>query len=74
MTINGDLTVDEVMRRWPGMIEIFIRRRMLCVGCAIARFCTIREACADHNIPLSDFLAELDAESQVSDCPPHIPA
>lgn len=74
MTINGDLSVDDVMRRWPGTIELFIRYRMLCIGCSIARFCTIREACEDHNIPLSDFLAELNTLSQSSGHHPHIPA
>jgi hybrid cluster-associated redox disulfide protein len=74
MTINGDLSVDEVMRRWPGAIEIFIRWRMLCVGCSIARFCTIAEACADHHVPLQDFLAELQGQTETCEHQPPISA
>ena len=34
----ADLTVDDVMRRWPATIRVFLDFRMGCVGCPIAAF------------------------------------
>lgn len=33
-----DMTVDEVLDRWPALARVFVRYRMACVGCAMARF------------------------------------
>lgn len=61
MPIDPDLTVDEIMRRWPASIRVFIRHRMLCVGCPIAAFHTASDACREHDVPLDAFLAEIEA-------------
>jgi hybrid cluster-associated redox disulfide protein len=37
-TLTVEMTVEEVLGRWPGLASVFIRRRMACVGCAMARF------------------------------------
>ena len=34
-------TVDDVMRRWPSTIRVFIDFGMHCVGCPIATFHTV---------------------------------
>jgi hybrid cluster-associated redox disulfide protein len=33
-----DMTVDQVMNRWPDSIRVFMDFRMGCVGCPIATF------------------------------------
>ena len=40
----SDLSVDEIMDRWPATIRVFIRHDILCIGCAIGRFHTLGEA------------------------------
>jgi hybrid cluster-associated redox disulfide protein len=32
------VTVAEVMDRWPQTVPVFVRHRMVCVGCPIASF------------------------------------
>ena len=49
-TIDPDMPVDEIMRRWPATIRTMIRHRMLCVGCPIGIFHTVAEAAAAHAI------------------------
>ncbi|MBX3532685.1 MAG: DUF1858 domain-containing protein [Rhizobiaceae bacterium] len=44
------MTVDEIMRRWPAAIRVFIRNRMLCIGCPIGVFHTVRDACDAHDL------------------------
>ena len=47
-----DLSVGEVMARWPATIGVFVERRMHCVGCPIGLFHTVVEAATEHQVPL----------------------
>lgn len=59
--ITAGQSVDDVMRRWPGTIPIFVRHRMACVGCAVGQYHTIAEASAEYGLIASVFLEELRA-------------
>jgi hybrid cluster-associated redox disulfide protein len=59
--IAFDNPVDEIMRRWPSTIRVFLRFRMACVGCPIAGFHTVADACREHQVDPAAFLAELRA-------------
>lgn len=59
--IQPDLSVDEIMRRWPATIGVFMRMQMLCVGCPIGTFHTIVEACTEHGVLEDAFSRELEA-------------
>jgi hybrid cluster-associated redox disulfide protein len=56
----ADLTVAEVMDRWPQTIPIFFRYRMMCVGCPIAPFETLAEVAVIYGLNPSCFLNELE--------------
>ena len=60
-TIQPDLSVDAIMRRWPATISVFMRRQMLCVGCPIGSFHTVMQACAEHGLDEAYFRVELQA-------------
>jgi hybrid cluster-associated redox disulfide protein len=60
-TIDPDMPVDEIMRRWPATIGVMIRHGMLCVGCPIGSFHTVSEACAEHEVEEELFVRELVA-------------
>jgi len=53
--------VDEVLRDCPRSAEVFIHRRMHCVGCPIASFHSVEEACNEHGQRLDDVVADLQA-------------
>lgn len=57
--LTADLSVEEVIRRWPAVARVFVQRRMHCVGCDIAPFETVTEACHIYGQPLAAVLAEL---------------
>lgn len=66
--LTYDLTVSEVLRRWPQTAEVFLHRRMACVGCAIAPFETISEVCEIYKLNPEEFLQELqDVSRSTSD-------
>jgi len=60
-TIDPDMPVDDIMRRWPATIRLFLQRGMLCIGCPIGVFHTVMDACNAHSINPETFAAELDA-------------
>lgn len=58
-TIDPNMTVDEIMRRWPETIRVMIRNRVLCIGCPIGIFHTVADACDAHRIDVDAFSEEL---------------
>jgi hybrid cluster-associated redox disulfide protein len=64
LTIDPDMTVDEIMRRWPATIRVFIRHKMLCIGCPIGIFHTIQDACEAHRLDEQTFSHEILAAMQ----------
>ena len=56
----GEMTVEDVLRRWPKTADVFGRHNMACVGCPVAPFYTVSEAAAVYKLSPSDFVAELE--------------
>ena len=63
-TPTPDMTVDQVMNRWPASIRVFMDFRMGCVGCPIASFHSVDEASREHKIDGDAFLLALCAGVQ----------
>ena len=61
MPIASHSLVDDVMSRWPATIRVFLDFRMSCVGCPIAGFHSVGDACGEHGIDRENFLAALRA-------------
>lgn len=58
---TADLTLSEIMDRWPQTVPVFIRHGMLCVGCPIGPFHTITDACVAYYLDETFFRRELKA-------------
>ena len=56
---DPDLPLADLMTEWPQTIHVFVRHKMLCVGCLISPFHTVAEACAEYHLDEEAFLAEL---------------
>lgn len=70
-----DLTVAELLERWPAASAPFIQHRLACLGCSFSAFDTVREALEIHSLPEAHFLATLRAALALStpalpDAPP----
>lgn len=59
--IGDELTVDEVMRRWPPTMAVFVRLKLNCVGCDMAPFETIGDVAKTYGLALDMLLADLNA-------------
>jgi hybrid cluster-associated redox disulfide protein len=60
--IDLDTTVEDTLARNPALASSFVSHRMICVGCAIARFHTLREAALMYNLEPEALLDELLAQ------------
>ena len=63
MRIDFDDIVGEVMNARPATIRVFLDFRMGCVGCPIAAFHTVDDACKEHGVDRDEFLAALRASA-----------
>lgn len=61
---DSDLSLGVLMDHWPETIPVFIRHRMICVGCPANPFHTIRDACAEYGLVERAFICELAAATR----------
>lgn len=61
-TTVDELTLAEVMGKWPSTVRLFIDMRLHCVGCPIAPFHTLLDAANEHGIAAGELLAAVRAE------------
>ena len=58
---DPDLPLAEIFRLAPEVAPVFWRHRMACVGCPIAPFHTVRDACIEYRLDEAAFRAALRA-------------
>ncbi|MGJ8626351.1 MAG: DUF1858 domain-containing protein [Sulfitobacter sp.] len=56
---DPDLALDQLMTFWPETITVFLRHKMLCIGCMVSPFHTIVDACIEYGLDEQLFRAEL---------------
>ncbi|HEX6305465.1 MAG TPA: DUF1858 domain-containing protein [Anaerolineales bacterium] len=57
--ITPDLTVADLLARWPETIPVFIKHKLSCVGCAMAPFDSLSEVAKIYDLGCECFLNEL---------------
>lgn len=56
-----ELTIEDLLLRWPQTAVVFQQHNMACVGCAVASFYTITEAASVYGLSPEQFADELAA-------------
>lgn len=56
---DPDLTLNTLLTVWPETRAVFVRHKMLCVGCLVTPFHTVIDACAEYSLNEAAFRAEL---------------
>jgi len=59
MIIDSKMTVSDLMRVHPSAMDVFIKRKMLCVGCPTESFHTLEDVAHLYGIALEQLLREL---------------
>ena len=55
----ADMRVQAILDRWPHTAMVFNHYSSICMGCAIARFCTISDTARIYGLPLEAFVDDL---------------
>ena len=59
MPFRFDDLVDDIMSKAPQTIDVFLKFKMSCVGCPIACFHTVDDACSEHGVDRDVFMNAL---------------
>lgn len=61
MAITKDMTVDELVQRFPETAPVLSRHGVACVGCSAAQEDSIQQSAAVHGLDPDRLVAELNA-------------
>ena len=65
--ITKDMSIGEIVEKYPFTVQVFKDFGMGCLGCAIAHFETLEEGVTAHGIDLDDILVELNKTAGAAD-------
>ncbi len=54
------LTVEDILKRWPQTFSVFRNRNTDCVGCLLQRFCTLKDVAETYEIALQELTRDLE--------------
>ena len=60
MTITKDMSIMEVVQKYPDTVEVFINAGMCCLGCAAAHFENIEQGAQAHGIDVDALMEGLN--------------
>jgi len=60
MTINKEMTIDEVVTQYPETMMVFMRHGLHCVGCHVSAFESIEEGAMAHGINVDALVEDLN--------------
>jgi hybrid cluster-associated redox disulfide protein len=58
--ISAEMTIGDVISKYPDTINVFFRHGLGCVGCAVARFENIRQGAMAHGIDVDVLMKDLN--------------
>jgi len=57
--IDKNILVSQILADHPQTVSVFLKYDMLCVGCLVAPFHTVEDACLEHDLDESAFRRDL---------------
>lgn len=60
MKITKDMSIIEVVQKYPQTVEVFRNYGMGCLGCAAARFENIEQGASAHGIDINALIEALN--------------
>ena len=57
--ISQNWTVSEVLQKYPGTSRVFLEKKTLCLGCYMARFCSLKEVAQVYGLEAEKLVQEI---------------
>jgi len=64
MNITKDMTIGEVIKKYPNTAEVFVKNHLMCFGCGMAQMETVEQGCMSHGIDVDKFVKDLNEASE----------
>lgn len=59
--ISRDMTIAEVVNKYPQTVPVFLAHGLMCFGCAVARFENVEQGALAHGIDVEALMKDLNA-------------
>lgn len=60
MAITKDMSILEVVQKYPDTVDVFVNAGMGCLGCAAAHFENIEQGAMAHDIDVDQLVKDLN--------------
>ncbi|ERL03418.1 DUF1858 domain-containing protein [Mitsuokella sp. oral taxon 131] len=60
MPITKDMSILEIVQKYPDTIEVFVNSGMGCLGCAASHFENLEQGALAHGIDVDELVANLN--------------
>jgi len=60
MKITKEMSITEIVQKYPQSIDVFLKHGMGCLGCAAARFENLGQGAMAHGIDVDKLIADLN--------------
>lgn len=60
MAITKDMSILEVIQKYPDTVDVFVNAGMGCLGCAAAHFENIEQGAMAHGIDVDQLVKDLN--------------
>ena len=57
--LTDEMTVAEVLEKWPGTVSVFQELKTACVGCTMAPYDTLADVARIYDMDLSSIMTAL---------------
>jgi hybrid cluster-associated redox disulfide protein len=61
MAISKEMSIGEVVTKYPQTVKVFLQHGLMCVGCAAARFENLEQGAVAHGINVEALIKDLNA-------------
>jgi hybrid cluster-associated redox disulfide protein len=58
--LSKEMTIQEVVTKYPEAVKVFVQHGMPCVGCMAARYENIEQGASAHGIDITKLMEELN--------------
>ncbi len=69
-SISSDITVKELLARYPQLLQVFMDMGLLCVGCPAEAFHTLREVAHEYHLNVNQFVQSIEMAVRDDNYPP----
>ena len=60
MIITKEMSITEIVQKYPKTVEVFMQHGMGCLGCAAARFENVSQGASAHGIDVDNLITALN--------------